>query len=85
MGVSLVREIYNDFEPVLNDYGVGSIAEIYDGNPPHQPRGAISQAWSVSSLLQIGKMIEQIDQEETLLREEANRPKGDLEKNIEKK
>ena len=35
----------------LNDYGVGSIAEIFDGDPPFAPRGCIAQAWSVSEAL----------------------------------
>jgi predicted glycogen debranching enzyme len=58
-GLSLVKQIYEGFEPDMVEYGIGTIAEIYDGNPPHQPKGAISQAWSVAALLQIGKMIEE--------------------------
>ena len=57
-GIQLLKQIYEGFEPVMTEYGIGSIAEIYDGNPPHQPRGAISQAWSVAALLMISKMIE---------------------------
>jgi glycogen debranching enzyme len=35
----------------LGDYGVGSIAEIFDGDPPFTPGGCIAQAWSVSETL----------------------------------
>jgi predicted glycogen debranching enzyme len=35
----------------LADYGVGSIAEIFDGDSPFTPRGCIAQAWSVSEAL----------------------------------
>ena len=35
----------------LGDYGVGSIAEIFDGDPPFTPRGCIAQAWSISETL----------------------------------
>ncbi|MBI2206619.1 MAG: glycogen debranching enzyme family protein [Candidatus Rokubacteria bacterium] len=35
----------------LADHGLGSIAEIFDGDPPHAPRGAIAQAWSVAETL----------------------------------
>ena len=35
----------------LGDYGVGSIAEVFDGDPPFTPRGAIAQAWSVAEAL----------------------------------
>ena len=59
--VAFLKQIYLGFEPTMTEYGIGSIAEIYEGNPPHQPRGAISQAWSVAALLTIGKLIE--DQE----------------------
>ena len=42
-------------------HGIGSISEIYDGDPPHAPKGAISQAWSVAALLRIGEMIEEAE------------------------
>jgi predicted glycogen debranching enzyme len=35
----------------LSDHGVGSISEIFDGDPPFLPRGCIAQAWSVAELL----------------------------------
>jgi predicted glycogen debranching enzyme len=35
----------------LDDYGLGSIAEIFDGEPPYVPRGCIAQAWSVAETL----------------------------------
>jgi predicted glycogen debranching enzyme len=37
----------------LADYGVGSIAEIFDGDPPFTPRGCIAQAWSVSETIRV--------------------------------
>jgi predicted glycogen debranching enzyme len=35
----------------MADAGLGSISEIFDANPPHHPKGTISQAWSVAELL----------------------------------
>jgi predicted glycogen debranching enzyme len=35
----------------LADAGLGTISEIFDGDPPHTPRGCISQAWSVAEIL----------------------------------
>jgi len=35
----------------LSEAGLGSISEIFDGDPPHAPRGCISQAWSVAEVL----------------------------------
>jgi len=31
--------------------GLGSVSEVYDGDPPHRPDGCIAQAWSVGELL----------------------------------
>ncbi len=54
--------IVNGFEEDIFTYCIGSIAEIYDADPPHQPRGAISQAWSVAAVLRIVEMIEKYEQ-----------------------
>jgi predicted glycogen debranching enzyme len=35
----------------LTDAGLGSISEIFDAEPPHEPKGCISQAWSVAEVL----------------------------------
>jgi predicted glycogen debranching enzyme len=35
----------------LSDFGVGSIAEIFDGDAPFTPRGCVAQAWSVAETL----------------------------------
>jgi predicted glycogen debranching enzyme len=55
---STLKELYYNFEPDMHEYGIGTVAEIYDGDPPHQARGAISQAWSVASVLAIGYELE---------------------------
>ncbi|MGB9465618.1 MAG: amylo-alpha-1,6-glucosidase [Candidatus Acidiferrum sp.] len=31
--------------------GLGTLAEIFDGDPPHSPRGCIAQAWTVGEVL----------------------------------
>ncbi|MFO1207226.1 MAG: amylo-alpha-1,6-glucosidase [Burkholderiales bacterium] len=36
----------------LADAGLGSVSEIFDGAPPHAPRGAPCQAWSVACTLE---------------------------------
>ena len=35
----------------IPDFGVGSIAEIFDAEPPYTPRGCVAQAWSVAEVL----------------------------------
>jgi len=31
--------------------GLGTLSEIFDGDPPHKPRGCVAQAWSVAEPL----------------------------------
>lgn len=57
--VDVAHEILNNFEEDISSYGIGSIAEIYDGDPPYAPKGSISQAWSVGALLSINQMVEE--------------------------
>jgi len=56
-GIEVIENIYNSFEEVMDDRGIGTISEVYNGDPPHTARGAISQAWSVAELLRIKSMI----------------------------
>ncbi|HNY44315.1 MAG: amylo-alpha-1,6-glucosidase [Bacteroidota bacterium] len=57
-GLALVEKIYLNFEEDMTIAGIGNISEIYDGDPPHNARGAIAQAWSVAELLRIANMID---------------------------
>jgi len=56
-GKPFIKELYSGFEKEMNKDGIGTVSEIYEGDPPHRGRGAISQAWSVAELLRINKMI----------------------------
>lgn len=44
-----------DWEPLmrhfLSDACIGSISEIFDGDQPHAPKGAVAQAWSVAEVI----------------------------------
>jgi 4-alpha-glucanotransferase len=42
----------------LFDAGLGTVSEIFDGDPPHHPRGAPAQAWSVACVLDAWSEIE---------------------------
>jgi glycogen debranching enzyme len=37
----------------LHEEGCGQLPEVFDGDPPHRPGGAIAQAWSVAEVLRI--------------------------------
>jgi len=53
--------VYNDpaaalryLEPLgshIGALGLGTLAEVFDGDPPHTPRGCIGQAWTVGEIL----------------------------------
>ncbi len=58
-GLSHVKKIFDGFEAGLNEHGLGTISEVYDGDPPHDGRGAISSAWSVAELLRMKHLIDQ--------------------------
>ncbi len=45
--------LVNGFYEDLNKHGVGAFSEIYDGDPPHEPHGAISSALSTAALLEV--------------------------------
>ncbi|MBN2613605.1 MAG: glycogen debranching enzyme family protein [Bacteroidales bacterium] len=59
-GVAFIKKLIDGFEPVMFEHGIGTISEIYDGDPPHHPKGAISQAWSVAALLRMIEKTESI-------------------------
>jgi predicted glycogen debranching enzyme len=45
------------FEHHLRDAGLGTVSEIFDGDPPHAPRGCIGQAWSVAEVLRVWRKL----------------------------
>jgi predicted glycogen debranching enzyme len=57
-GVQKVRNLIYGLEEVMSEHGVTTLSEIHDGNPPHAPKGAISQAWSVGEVLRIIEILE---------------------------
>jgi predicted glycogen debranching enzyme len=56
-----LEEIYMDFEGAIKDNGIGTISEIYDGNPPFEARGCISQSTSVGALLYLRYLIDDLN------------------------
>ncbi len=52
-GFTKVDRIYHNFEEEMMRGAIGTIPEIFDGDAPHLPRGAVSQAWSVSEVIRI--------------------------------
>ncbi len=55
------RQAYEYLSPMIEHARsggcIGSIAEIFDGDFPHRPKGCIAQAWSVAEVLRVLKLI----------------------------
>ncbi|MDW7733094.1 MAG: amylo-alpha-1,6-glucosidase [Methanolobus sp.] len=50
---SYARMLLKGLERQLDEAGVGTISEVFDGNPPHRPGGCISQSWSVAEISRV--------------------------------
>lgn len=56
---SLRRHIRIFLRDHLREAGIGSVSEIFDGDPPHRPGGCIAQAWSVAELIRLYLLIKE--------------------------
>lgn len=50
-GLAFVKKLMDGFEDDITEHCIGTMSEMYNGNPPHKAKGAISQAWSVASVV----------------------------------
>jgi predicted glycogen debranching enzyme len=48
-------------EKHLEQAGLGFISEIFDGDPPHEPKGCIAQAWSVAEVLRVKLLLASLE------------------------
>ena len=65
-GASFAREaqsLIDGFQEDLNIHGIAAVAEIYDGDPPYIPHGAINSALSVAEILRVKYLIKQYKEE----------------------
>jgi glycogen debranching enzyme len=51
------RSFLAPFEHHLSNFGLGSIAEIFEGDAPFRPVGCIAQAWSVAEVLRAWRVV----------------------------
>ncbi len=56
----LIEGFYDD----LGKHGVGAFSELYDGDPPHEPHGAISSALSTAALLAVEHMLDKYKEDQ---------------------
>lgn len=53
------RQFLEPMADHLCNHGIGSLSEIFDGDPPFAPRGCIAQAWTVAEVLRAWMATEQ--------------------------
>jgi len=56
--ISEIQTIVQRFEEEMTEHGIGSISELYNGNPPYEGKGGVSQAWSVAAILSLMYQVE---------------------------
>jgi predicted glycogen debranching enzyme len=60
-GLSFIRKLYHNFEEEMIEHGIGTLSEIYDGDPPHKAGGAPSMAISVAEIIRMKQVIDDYD------------------------
>lgn len=60
-GVDYIKSIYNTFAITSTTHGIYSVPEFYESDPPYKASGSISQATSVSSILELKELIERYE------------------------
>lgn len=56
--VSFVERVLGGFEEEMFYHCLGTLPELFDGNPPFHGRGAISYAMNVAEILRVVKLVE---------------------------
>jgi predicted glycogen debranching enzyme len=49
-GLPFVKQLLETFEEAMTEHCVGTLSEVYNGDPPHRGKGAVSQAWNVAGI-----------------------------------
>jgi predicted glycogen debranching enzyme len=65
-GKSFIERMLNGFEAEMTELCVGSLSELFDGNPPFKGHGAPSFAMSVAEILRVLDMLKKYDNETTV-------------------
>jgi predicted glycogen debranching enzyme len=56
-GISFAQRVIYGFEEEFSERGIGTISELFDGNPPYRGRGGVSFAMSVAEILRIQRIV----------------------------
>lgn len=61
-GLKRAEQLLEGFGKHLQQAGLGSVSEIFDGDAPHDPKGCFAQAWSVGEWLRAEMLVRQYSQ-----------------------
>lgn len=56
-GLSFVERQLIGYDDEMTSHCIGSIAELFDGNPPFRGRGAVSFAMNTAEILRVLKLL----------------------------
>ena len=62
-GVSYIDRMLIGFEEEMSNTCIGSLSQLYDGNPPYSGRGAISHATNIAEVLRTLSTIRKFNQQ----------------------
>jgi hypothetical protein len=60
-GVSFIQRQMVGFEDEIVQHCIGSIPEVFDGNPPFKGRGAVAFAMNVAAILRTSQILKQYE------------------------
>lgn len=63
-GLSFIRRMMDGFEAEMPELCIGTLNELYDGNPPFKGHGGMSFAASVGAVLEVMKMVKKLENTE---------------------
>ena len=61
-GLSFIERIIFNFEGVIREHCVGTVSELFDGNPPFNGHGGMSFAMNVAEILRVLRVLEKYNQ-----------------------
>ncbi len=70
-GVGFIERMLIGYEDEMTEGCIGSLSEMYDGNPPYTGRGAVSTAKNVGEILRTLKNVKELNKLQTLETEES--------------
>ena len=60
-GVSYIDRMLIGFEDEMSQGCIGSLSQMYDGNPPFSGRGTISHATNIAGVLRTLRMLKKLN------------------------